>query len=80
MDQLAILLIQYPWLRYAVTLMIVSRLVFKPLFQIAEKYTQLTVSKEDDKTLHKIMNSKTYKMIVFILDLSLSVKLPKIKK
>jgi len=60
--------------------MIVCRVTFKPLFSILGKYVELTVEKDDNKRLHEIMDSKSYKMAAFIIDLLSSVKLPKIKK
>jgi len=47
---------------------------------IIGKYVELTVEKDDDKKLHRIMDSKSYKMAVFIVDLLVSYKLPSIKK
>lgn len=78
-DQVAFLLEQYPMLQHVVAIMVICRIVFKPLFQILGKYVELTIEEEDDKKLHKIMNSKAYKMTSFIVDMIASVKLPKIK-
>lgn len=79
-DQVAFLLEQYPMLQHVVAIMVICRIVFKPLFQILGKYVELTIEEEDDKKLHKIMNSKAYKMTAFIVDLTSSIKLPSIKK
>lgn len=79
-DQVAFLLEQYPMLQHVVAIMVICRIVFKPLFQILGKYVELTIEEEDDKKLHKIMNSKAYKMTAFIVDLTSSIKLPKIKR
>ena len=78
-DQVTFLLEQYPMLQHVVAIMVICRIVFKPLFQILGKYVELTIEEEDDKKLHKIMNSKAYKMTAFIVDMIASVKLPKIK-
>lgn len=80
LDQASYLLMEYPWLRDCVTVMIVCRIAFKPTFQILSKYVELTVDKDDDKKLNKFMQSKTYKMLSFIVDTLASVKLPQIKK
>jgi hypothetical protein len=80
MDQVSFLLQTYPWLQHVVALMVICRIVFKPLFQILGKYVELTIEEDDNKKLHKIMNSKAYKMTAFIVDLAASVKLPKIKR
>lgn len=80
MDQLVYLMDQYEWVKYIVTSMVVFRLVFKPLFAIIGKYVELTIEEDDDKKLHKFMQTKTYKMLAFLADYIASVKLPKIKK
>lgn len=79
-DQVTFLLEQYPALQHVIAVMVICRIVFKPLFKILAKYVELTVEKDDDKKLHKIMDSKAYKMAAFIVDMVASVKLPKVKK
>lgn len=78
-DQITWLLQQYPWLQHLVTAMVVCRIAFKPLFKILEKWVELTIEEDDNKKLHKIMKSKGYKMAAFIVDMLVSVKLPKLK-
>lgn len=73
-------LLQYDVIRYTVIAMVLLRIVFKPVFLILGKYVELTVEKDDDKKLHKIMDSKAYKMLAFIVDISASVKMPTLKK
>ena len=80
MDQITFLLQTYPWLQHLVAIMIISRVVFKPLFAILGKYVELTIEEDDNKKLHKFMQTKTYKMMVFLVDMLSSVKLPKIQK
>lgn len=72
-------LMQNEWIRYSITAMVMLRLIFKPLFAILGKYVELTVEEDDDNKLKKFMNTKTYKMLAFIVDLTASIKLPKIK-
>lgn len=79
-EQAAWILQQYPWMQHIVAIMVVSRIVFKPAFKILARYVELTVEKDDNKKLHKIMDSKAYKMAAFIIDMLASVKLPEIKK
>ena len=79
-DQVTYLMQQYPWLQHLIAVMVVCRIVFKPLFQILGKYVELTVEEDDNKKLHKIMSSKWYKMVAFIVDLFASAKLPTLKK
>lgn len=79
-DQVTFLLQQYPWLQHVVAVMVICRIVFKPLFAILGKYVELTIEEDDNKKLHKFMNGKTYKMLAFIVDMLSSVKLPKLKR
>jgi hypothetical protein len=79
-DQVQFLLEQYPMLQHLVAIMVICRIIFKPLFAILGKYVELTLEEDDDKKLHKIMKSKAYKMTAFIVDMLASVKLPKIKR
>ncbi len=78
-DQLTFLLASYPWLQHLVAVMVVCRIIFKPLFAILGKYVELTVDEDDNKKLNKFMKTKTYKMLAFIVDMLASVKLPKVK-
>lgn len=80
LDQVTWILQQYPWLQHVVAFMVICRIVFKPLFSILGKYVELTIEEDDNKKLHKIMNTKAYKMTAFIIDMLSSVKLPKLKK
>ena len=80
MDQIEFLLQTYPWLQHVIAIMVISRVVFKPIFAILGKYVELTIEEDDNKKLHKFMQTKTYKMMAFIVDMLASVKLPKIKK
>ena len=67
-------------LQHVIAIMVICRVVFKPIFAILGRYVELTVEQEDDKKLHKFMGTKTYKMIVFIVDMLASVKLSAVKK
>ena len=80
MEQITFLFDNYPIIRHIAAFMFVSRIVFKPLFAIAAKYVELTVEEEDNEKLAKIMNTKAYKMVAFIIDLTSSIKLPKASK
>lgn len=70
----------YPFLQHLVAVMVLCRVVFKPLFAILGKYVELTVEEDDNKKLHKFMQSKTYKMLSFIVDLVSSIRLPQVKR
>ncbi len=80
MDQIEFLLQTYPMLQHVIAIMVICRVVFKPLFAILGRYVELTVEQDDNKKLHKFMGTKTYKMMVFIVDMLASVKLPTVKK
>jgi hypothetical protein len=71
-------ILQYDWVRYSMTAMVIFRLIFKPTFAILGKYVELTVEEDDDKRLKKFMKTKTYKMMAFIVELLASVKMPKV--
>lgn len=73
-------ILQYDWVRYIVTLMFIFRIIFKPAFAILGKYVELTVEEDDNKRLKRFMNTKTYKMLAFTVDLLASVKLPKVRR
>ena len=79
-DQATFILQQYPFLQHIVAIMVLCRIVFKPLFSILAKYVELTVEEDDNKKLSRFMKTKTYKMLAFITDMLASVKLPKVKK
>jgi len=80
MDQLAYLMDNYPLFKSLISIMILCRLIFKPLFTILRKYVELTVEDNDNKKLNAFMKTKKYKMIAFIVDMLASVKMPKVRK
>jgi hypothetical protein len=53
------------------------RLIIKPLMGLIEAYVAITPTKNDDLLPAKIMESKAYKSIIYILDWFASLKLPK---
>jgi hypothetical protein len=57
--------------------MAAARIFFKPIMTIAESYVNLTPSLKDNEKFEKIKASKAYKMVVFLVDMFASVKLPK---
>ena len=79
-DQLTFLMQNYPILQHIIAVMVICRIIFKPLFQILSKYVELTVEENDNIRLKKFMKTKKYKMLAFIVDLTASIKLPTIKK
>lgn len=79
-NQVTFLFNAYPWLQHVVAVLVVCRIVFKPLFSIITKYVELTVEDNDDKKLNAFMKTKKYKMLVFIVDLTTSIRLPKVRE
>ena len=79
-DQITYVLTMYPWLQHVVAGMVICRIIFKPLFSILGKYVELTIEEDDNKKLHKFMQTKTYKMLSFIVDMLGSIRLPQVKK
>lgn len=70
---------KYPILIDIFMAMGILRLIFKPTLTFLLKYVDRTVTLEDDRILKKFMNSKTYLVLEFLLDLTASIKVPKIK-
>lgn len=54
----------------------VARLILKPIMVGIKAFVAETESKEDDKKLEEVMQTKWYKVIAFIFDYILSLKLP----
>lgn len=69
---------QYPWLGNILSIMVTARLVMKPLMSAL-----LQISKDTQfgflKFLEELSDSKVYKIVAYILDWVLSIKLPKKK-
>jgi hypothetical protein len=76
-NQIEFLIITYPVIRYLFTWFIILRVLNKILFATIEKYVEITPEVKDNKIFKKVTQNKYYKLVSFILDLSLSVKLPK---
>lgn len=54
----------------------VFRAIFKPLMSVWEAYVKSTPSDSDDKILEGFKASKVYKILVWLVDYLLSIKLP----
>lgn len=80
MDQLEYLMLHYPIIKNIIMIMVICRIIFKPIFLIIGKYVELTIEEDDNKKFNSFMKSKKYKMIVFIVDMIASIKLPTTKK
>lgn len=66
---------QNPQLASLLMVMAALRIVFKPVFAVAEAYVQATENKEDDAKLEEVKASKAFQTVAFILDYFASVKL-----
>lgn len=77
MEQFVIdMLLQSPSLTGALVIMGLLRAVFKPIFSVAEAYVKETKDPSDDAKLAKIMESKPYKIVAWLLDYTASIKVP----
>lgn len=54
-----------------------ARLCMKPIMAAAGEVVKITPSTKDDEFLGKLLASPIYKSICFVLDWTLSLKLPK---
>lgn len=66
----------YPWLLTAVAVMGSARVIFKGIFAVAQAYVDSTVDTADNEVLVKVEQSKWFKAVSFVLDFTLSIKLP----
>lgn len=52
------------------------RFIFKPLVSLAKTYAASTESTKDDEFIAKLESSKVYQIIIYVIDLVASIKLP----
>lgn len=71
------LLMQNPKLGAVLSLVGVARVVFKPLMTLIQTWVDETANKKDDEWFKKLLESKYYKALVWVMDYLLSVKMPK---
>lgn len=55
----------------------IARLIFKPLFTFLQSVVDATPTMKDNEFLAKVMESKVYKGLAFVLDYVGSIKIPK---
>jgi len=70
------ILSKYPTLAVVLTVVAVARAVNKPLFAFLRALAEATPTPADNLLLEKAEGSKLYKAICFVLDYTLSIKLP----
>lgn len=68
-----------PHMAVVLTVMSVSRAIFKPLCSVMIAYVESTPGDEDNKKLKEFMDSKGFKAFAYFMDLFLSIKLPQPK-
>lgn len=59
------------------TIMGAARAIFKPLCAGINKYVEESESMKDNELWEKIKTHKAFKIASYVLDLSLSIKMPK---
>ena len=79
MFDLSMFVQQYPILAQIVAVMVISRGIFKPLFTFLHSVADATPTQKDNAALAKVEASPVYKAIAFVLDWTLSIKLPAAK-
>lgn len=73
------LITKYPAIASVFIVIGILRAVFKPLMTLLEKYVEATPNESDNELLQKILSSKVYAAIQYLLDYTASIKLPKKK-
>lgn len=56
-----------------------ARLFIKPVVSLARAYVDFTPSTADNLAMDKVLDSKVYKAVVFLVDWFASIKLPQKK-
>lgn len=75
-DAILAFVMAHPSLIVAISVMQTSRLIFKPLCTAAQTYVDSTVDKGDDEILVAIKKHWAFRALEFVLDWSLSIKIP----
>lgn len=68
---------QYTVIFSIIFIMGTARFFMKPIMAAVEAYIAQTPTKSDDLFINKIKENLAYKIVVFLLDWALSIKLPK---
>lgn len=80
MEQILIdLITKYPVVLSVVSVVGILRLIMKPLFVFFKEVVDATPTRLDNEFLDKVMQSKIYSMVAFLLDYLGSIKLPEKK-
>ena len=76
MEIIAKLIETHPLVAQVFIVIGILRSINKPLFSLLQAYVDSTASKSDNEFLNKVMSSKVYFMLNYVLEWSTSVKLP----
>lgn len=79
LDLIVQFLMQNPVALKVMTVLVILRAINKPLFSLLRSYVDATPSKADNEMLDKILASKAYQVVSYILDYVASVKMPQKK-
>jgi uncharacterized membrane protein required for colicin V production len=71
---------KYPLFATVVVIIGFLRMIMKPVMTILQAYVKLTPYDSDDKWLESFEQSKSYKLVVYLMDWVLSVKMPEKSK
>lgn len=72
--------LSHPWAIAVIVFLQAARVVFKPLCAAAQTYVDNTVDKSDDEILVAVQRHWAFKALAFVLDWSLSIKIPEKKE
>lgn len=78
-DQILAFIMANPTLVIVVFGLQMARLVFKPLCSVAQTYVDSTVDTADNEILVKIQKNFAFRAFGYLLDWSVSIKLPQKK-
>ena len=77
MEQFIIdLVTKYPWFSMVCIFIGIFRLIFKPAMALVKSVIMITPSLADDAIWKRWEDSSIYKLIIWIVDYLLSIKLP----
>lgn len=69
-----------PNMAIVLSIMVVSRAVFKPTCSMIQAYVDATESKSDNEKWAAIQEKKWFKALAYAMDFLLSIKIPKRKE
>lgn len=79
-EQIEAYILAHPWMLTTIIILQGARVIFKPLCLAAQTYVDNTVDKADDEILIAVQRHWAFKAVAFVLDWSLSIKIPEKKE